>query len=79
MLDNGGVGAAVVGEIQTGDVVLNDIVEDVRAMLARSDDHAGAVVSGVGVSLDGKPVDRDIVGGNVERRGDRAIAQRWRR
>ena len=62
--DDGGVTVAVVGEDQAGRIVLDDVVEDVRAVDVRPEDDAAAELSvRVGV-LDGEPVDGDVIGGD---------------
>src|SRR5262249_17489564 len=76
VLDEGGVGRAVVGEIQAGDVGLDDVVDDVRAVYARRDDYAGAVEVGAGIVLHGKAFDGDVIGGDQERRGARSVGGR---
>src|SRR5439155_22927816 len=63
VLDETGVGGAVVGKKQPRDVVLNEVVQHSSAMLPRADDEARLPhVVGLGVALDGEAVEGDVVG-----------------
>src|SRR5205823_5717996 len=74
VLDEAGVGGAVVGKEQAGHVVLDDVVEDLRAVDTGREHDAGADVRVLaGLALNRKAVERDVVGGDFHRIRDRSI------
>ena len=77
MLNESGIGSAVVRQQHSREIVLDDVVDDVGfRMFVWRDDQAAAGIVLSGCALDGESVDRDIVGGDVEGAGDAAASSR---
>ena len=73
------VGAAGIGQEQAGDVVLNDVVEEVSSGGAGRDINAGPNDVVVRIALDGEALDRRVAGADRQRRGavGRALDHRF--
>src|SRR5205823_6449710 len=65
-IDDGLIGAAGVGQEQTGDVVLNNVVQDLCTGNAGHDVNAGAGDKRAGVALNGEAIDGDIARADLQ-------------